>query len=261
MAGGGYNHHRLPLIRRVLDLVYRFETISVQRVGTSDARSQQHPGRAWIALRCSTWAAAWATTSRVRAVVAGGRFTGVDHVAENVLLCQAYGKLRRLDNVAFRESDIRDPARLLGTSPSPRCCMPTTLSFRSATRIDARENGVWWSFRMSMLQTTCRARTARPRRSGIDGGTPADVIAAVERWLRNRAVLACQAGWPRAEDGLRRILQGAKRGMARASIAALLLVAYMPFYLLVQWIDFARTPASGAGLLIVARPQASPQSR
>jgi SAM-dependent methyltransferase len=269
MAGRGYNHYRLPLVRRGLGLAYWLETLTVQRTwhvrrALKSILRTRGPRFALLDMGCGlgddifACAPAWPQAT----------FTGVDHVAENVLVCRTYAKLRGFDHVVFREADFRDP----GVAASADVVLlSTVLQYVDDPAVplgNARsiltQDGVLLVFQ-DVYAAHDPSRAAASMASVRDHDrrySPADVVAFVERaGFRVERTEHCQGRLAaRAEEILRRILQGAKHGRTRASIAALLLIGFMPVYLLVQWIDFGRAPRSGAGLLIVARPQAIPRS-
>jgi SAM-dependent methyltransferase len=258
-APGRYNQYRLPIIRALLGLAYRLETISVQRVwhvrralrAILAARDRQF---SLVDMGCGLGDEIFALAGAWPA----GRFTGIDHVAENILMCRAYQALRGLGNVTFEEADIRAPRP---PASADIALLATVLQYLDDPIVplqNARSmlapGGVLVVFQDVYAAPHSSGRSLRDHDREY---TPAEIIDAIERaGFHIERSEYCQGRLAaRAEHALRWLLHGVKHGTTSAALAALLLVPLIPAYLVIQWSDFVRPHDSGAGLLIVARPQ------
>jgi SAM-dependent methyltransferase len=259
-----YNYFRLPFIRALLRMVYAIEMLTVLRVWhvrrTLDDLLGSF-GRNFSVLDMGCGLADYLflyASSYPQA-----RFVGVDNVEDNILVCRAYQRLLKLENVAFLHADLG--AVQTAAAQDVVLCI-TALQYVDQLGLAFRnihDNMVVGGvlvlyqdvYRSRDEESATRRASYGVRPESVRKYTAAEILTEVANaGFSVDSIRYCQGFFARhAEAMFRGALNTARWSSWVGAVAVGIALGLFPIYLLVLWLDFVTTHKSGGGLLVVAR--------
>jgi SAM-dependent methyltransferase len=262
-----YNYFRLPLIRALLRVVYAIDGVIVSRVWSVRRvldRLLIGFDRPFHVLDLGCGLADYLFL--YAPAYPRARFTGVDNVEDNILVCRTYQRLRGLDNVTFIHDD-----RTVQTATAQDLILCITVLQYVDHLGPALHNihdhlvdgGVFVLYQD--IYRSGDEESAKPRVAyGLPSEpsrkyTAAQILTEVATaGFRVDRVRFCQGVLARhAEAMFKGGLNIAKRHPWTGWMLVSVALALSPLYLLVLWLDYVTPHASGGGILVVARRTAA----
>ena len=255
-----YNQLRLPLLRRLLGMLYGIERLTVPRVDHVRRRLTPILAGRDGAFRLADFGCGLADhlfyyAARHRRAA----FVGVDHQETNVLVSRAYQRLLGLDNVDFVHADLSTLDISLDADVA--LCLSV---LQYVDNLDDALRGLGRHLTrdgvLVLYQDVHDSRT-RGVTTAIEGArqyTTAEVSAGLTRTGFTIEQQACCEGVMAqlATGAIRGTLTAMKRNTLVGSALAVPLVLASPLVLLGLWLDARMAHRSGAALLVIARRNA-----